>query len=112
MLMKPKWQRARILASEHYPEVIGCEIWVAVGIPIVTPAVNSFTGQVTPAEPQARISILPIRGPWASIPMRNLELLARDENDFAEDVPLLPWKQFLAECQSRPADSQTTRVPE
>lgn len=28
------------------------------------------------------------------------ELLARDENDFCEDAPLIPWKQFLAECRA------------
>ena len=34
-----------------------------------------------------------------------VELLARDENDFAEDVPLIPWEEFLAHARDMHRDA-------
>ena len=96
------WQKARILKNSNYPDVVGRTIWVKVGRPITTAAVNFATGEITESQPYAEIAIKPLRGPWAGLPADHLELLP----EFADDVPLIPWEQFLEECRARLEEEQ------
>ena len=100
--MKPKWQRARILHTDSSPEVIGCEIWVKMGPPVMQDA-NGAHGGWSPPELRYDAAILPNDSFSIGVCVcaEDIELLARDENDFAEDVPLIPWEQFLAECRAK-----------
>jgi hypothetical protein len=99
--MTPKWQRARIIADPDDPEVVGFLIWTS-----------------TEHQPHDHLG----RWGWCRQSLLTnvvwedqnhfvwnkayLELLARSEDDFAEDVPLIPWEKFLASCRnSKPSQS-------
>jgi len=111
--MKPKWQKAKILSGEpEYASWIGREIWVRAERPEIRYALDALTSRpiVDNDKPVYIVNLTDGAGREGCVGAHRVELLARDEKDFAEDVELIPWEQFLAEC--RPADSQTTRLPE
>jgi hypothetical protein len=99
--VKPKWQRARILVLEAFPECVGRELWVRSGPPHEVNTFQISTNQVILGvkrfstnllhSGENGIDILPLQADPEKI-----ELLP----DFAEDVPLIPWEQFLAECRA------------
>ena len=93
---KPKWQRARILSNCVLGT--GREIWVATGAPEIVEGVNPLTEFRNP--PRKRV-LMNVQDDGDDILIRadQIERHARDENDFAEDVPLIPWQEFLAECR-------------
>ena len=80
--MKPKWQRARLLRDGFTQKVSHYESWVRIG------SLNKNGDYFC--------NITDMR----YLRKDFVELLARDENDFAEDVPLIPWKQFLKDRKS------------
>lgn len=103
--MKPKWQRARILSDRENPETDGAEIWVMVGTP---QDIDGAWGRVE----RAVLTNLMWRGIAMAWGSEWLELLARDENDFAEDVPLVPWEQFLEECGANAREREASPTDE
>ena len=110
--MKPKWQRARLLTEVcRDSSTKGNEIWIEIGRPATLATVGVISRKVRRVDCYPT-SLLDADGRQCVCSARTVELLARNESDFAENVPLMSWKQFVAECASRPADSQTTRLPE
>ena len=99
--MKPKWQRARILSAEkNYVRAVGREIWVKIGKPFETNGTDAATQMpCKKTGPGFEVNIDGPGGRLGFIAATRLELLARDENDFADDVPLIPWETFLEECR-------------
>lgn len=90
--MNPKWQRARFIYAGCAPEVLGHEIWVdgqsvndticgcAFGCRKRSILINTFADDPN----------------WLyCIHLDALELLPQ----FADDVPIIPWDEFLAECR-------------
>lgn len=100
---KMKWQRARILRSIASPEAIGREVWTRLERPELRGGTALVSRVSCTIAPTLRLNLLAINGFGNEVMViadtEMLELLARDESDFAEDVPLIPWKQFLAECR-------------
>lgn len=88
--MSPKWQRARILAvtRPENSDAIGHLTWA-----LPPRDVSSFEHGVIRG---CQINTVEVGG----FRPEQLEFLARDENDFADVVPLIEWDQFLAECRS------------
>jgi hypothetical protein len=87
------WQKARILANNSFPEVIGREIWTLCEPPHMTAAISAKDGTYRPERLSMKIAIKPIdpHAPYCVLPMAKLELLP----EFAEDVPLISWDDFL-----------------
>ena len=83
--MKPKWQRARLLRDGVEQKVAGSEVWVS---------------RLKDGEYISNILSPTRKGKTRYLKAAFCELLARDENDFADDVPLIPWTEFLAQCQA------------
>lgn len=103
--MTPKWQRARIVKALCPQEqcFVGMEVWTRCGSKDRIECVSSLdatTRAETRDSIQANIAFDEAdRVVFGRFDCEILELLARDESDFAEDVPLIPWEQFLAECR-------------
>ena len=93
--MKPRWQKARILQPGKLPELMGREIWVK-DKPEIRVARNMDTGVVLPPAPRYRTNILS-RNPGRRIVLRHgrVELIANSEGDFADDVPMVKWSEFI-----------------
>jgi hypothetical protein len=98
--MAPKWQRARITHVERPQDLpaVGQLVWVA--------------GRPEPCNDPYCIWCK-VNGPGFVYRESNvgcnfsadfLELLARDESDFAEDVPFISWQEFIEAAKERPAD--------
>jgi len=106
MSNQPKWQRARLVNLTPPVErfLIGAEVWAEAST-IETIAVDQWkNGIPRVCRPQRVVEINVIHdisGQRLAPPVSALEFLARDENDFADDVPLISWKQFLAECHAK-----------
>jgi hypothetical protein len=106
---KPKWQRARIVSAyETYRYCIGQELWV-IGQPEDDGRTSYDPQTNTPVEgaegPSYDTNLMDPDGRDISVRANRLELLARDENDFADDVDLIPWEQFLAQCKENAGGS-------
>jgi hypothetical protein len=92
----PKWQRARIVDLEEHPDLNGRELWIELSEPVIRATTIVATHQ--PMHIRGYRTHLRLQEPlW--IGCKAVELLARDENDFADDVELIPWQDFLAECR-------------
>jgi hypothetical protein len=95
--MKPKWQRARITNSDN----VGREFWVEAGPPVNktckswrdSDSIDAYTGTY----PVFITNIVYDEVRRAVINAKDAELLP----DFAEDVPLIPWEEFLANARER-----------
>ena len=96
--MKPKWQRARILRSDHFSSVVGQEIWTSSIYEGIAEDLGTHESGTMRCVYIAYTS--GFDNQQLVYPLLGLELLARDENDFADDVPLIPWTEFLAQCQA------------
>lgn len=105
--MKPKWQRARLLIEFRTADGSfigrGALIWVKCEPPRILggPSIYSHwrSGELChqsniakPADDPASKLTKQLN---LAVQTRGLELLP----DFAEDVPLIPWEQFLADCR-------------
>ena len=84
---KPKWKRARLLRGGPTQDVAGGLVWVRC---------------YKDGEYISNILSPTRKGKTRYLAADFCELLARDENDFADDVPLIPWEQFLKECREHP----------
>ena len=95
--MTPKWQKARLLPTYHRDEWVSHLIWTKI---------NSMHEMVGYKPDRPTDPIQPGRGVYANIiddhkalftiPAGTFELLA----DFADDVPLVPWRTFLEQCRA------------
>ena len=99
---KPKWQRCRLIKSPTLRELEGRELWVIVGRPIKAAGFCADTGNYREV-PESYLTNLihPRDHTEGAIPRECVELLARDENDFADAVPFIPWEQWLKESAPR-----------
>lgn len=104
--MTPKWQRARLLPSVEPRETIGALLWVLAERPTTHDGDDMTTERamrgVLSFETNLRCEPKISRSTTGQIRINveDVELLARDEKDFAETVELIPWEQFLAECRA------------
>jgi hypothetical protein len=91
--VKPKWQRARILRNDLYPQVVSRNIWIKVEKPFVV-AASSPDGGLVPPSPSYEVPIIPVRsGARSILTAEYLELLP----DFRfDDPPFQAWEEFLA----------------
>ena len=103
---QPKWQRARIINSPDQPELLGAELWVKAEQPRSYKALDIQTDEPVPRIPEF-YTFLIHKGLPCSVAASDTELLARDENDFAESVELIPWETFLEQCRATPAKEPT-----
>lgn len=92
--MKPKWQKARILkvGNPEYAFIVGCTLWTEIGR--LEPCGGNFCEipsiyvnhqYNSPFGPDQDVNHLD-----------TLEMLS----EFADDVPMLTWEEFLAECRA------------
>ena len=93
-MRKPKWQKARILHCLSHPEIVGREVWTA-GKPIVSDGVDEFTYRYFSPRPIVFTSINYIDNRRVAFDPSSIERLARCDDDFADDVPILTWEEFL-----------------
>ena len=92
--MTPKWQRARIIDPKAFKEVQGCECWVAAKRPVMGRS-TTFGGTILPESPILDTNVYTPSNRMC-LGIEDIELLA----DFADDVPMLTWKQFLEQCRT------------
>ena len=97
---KPKWQRAQLVPFENDvievpKERVGCQLWVR----CVPASRIGGSGQVFSYEGYDSNVIDNHSYPHLFVAAEALELLARDENDFADDVPLISFEEWLEEGQ-------------
>jgi hypothetical protein len=84
------WQKARIINHRCLREIIGLEMWVK-GPPQLCKGVDHYTGTKTEIVGY-EIAIIPTPPRlYSSMDKDDLELLP----EFAEDVPLISWDDFL-----------------
>jgi hypothetical protein len=93
MKVQPKWQRARILRSISYPQIVGREIWVTTGLPRDQQNVIC-DGQPGVCPEAVRTNLLSAETGvttyfWSSQMIERL-------GDFCDDPPIVPWAKFLA----------------
>lgn len=101
--MNPKWQRAIALASWGR----GPEVWVKIAAPEDLPQTRCpRDGVIIPCVAACETNVTDELGRPCVLSSANIERLARSEADFAEDVPLIPWQQFLEECRKGASDAQ------
>ena len=94
--MKPQWQRAKILLNESFPELVGREVWVRIEQPFISNSVSIKTGRPTAPDLCREVAIDSGHAGKTVMQASKLECLARDENDFAEDVSFVRWDDFRA----------------
>lgn len=98
--MKPKWQRGRVVKDgEDGMPLKGDEVWVKIQAPEFMKSAGREGGSAITEGPCFWVA-LENNGEQMVCDADFIELLARDENDFAEDVRLVPWTEFLAECRA------------
>jgi len=98
---KPKWQRARIIKDNSSrmgsPTVVGREVWMLTERPhqIVGVAVEDhMTYRIQNA---VHSQIIDSDGRPVAMGSDYIELLARGPEDFADEVPLVKWEDWLKE---------------
>ncbi len=103
--MSPKWQKARMVEHPDYTlsAPAGTEVWVLVGPPTCPP--EGFRDCLTRASVQDALAY-PFNvtrnhapGLLCMIAACTIELLARGPEDFAEDVDILIFEDWIAQCQ-------------
>ena len=108
--MKPKWQRARILhvnddEMREYGFVLGATFWAKAGPPALRVNGIKLYGRAVREELPPCFDTNLLHETPIVVRAEDVELLARDENDFAEDVPLIPWEEFLAHARDMHRDA-------
>lgn len=90
--MKPQWQKARVIHAALHPQLEGQEIWVGIGPPQVK-SIQDFAGNSWTDEGMLRTNFESWRPSMGVVWIHTkcIELLARNEADFAEDVPIVPF---------------------
>ena len=99
---KPKWQRARIVhVPRGYESRLGYELWVKAGPPVVVRRTNE-KGRYETAPAYDTNILAPREGfqnPLVAVGVEDVELIARSAEDFADDVPLISFEDWLKEQQ-------------
>ena len=103
--MAPKWQRGRILVSQ-FTESVGRDVWVALERPVTRGGWLLQSGEFVDPTPSYLMHLID-QGRQIAIFADRIELLARDEDDFADSVELIPWETFLEQCRATPAKEPT-----
>lgn len=88
---EPRWQRARILKADAMPKIVGCLVWCEVGR--ITKC-NSFCD--IPSIFVNHEFDSPFGPGQDAMHLDALEMLS----EFSNDVPMLSWSQFVAECRA------------
>jgi len=88
------WQKARILVCGRFPQVVGKELWVVVGKPVMKATRDLITHEKLPIESLLDVSIVDENGRLTCAEPRQIELLGGPDA-FAEDVPLISWDEFI-----------------
>lgn len=102
MNQKYKWQRARIVYAQTTNERIltGSVCWVRAERPTAFGGWATMNGGGACTEvPCVTSQFVDEAGGSIKFAMEGIELLARDESDFSNDVPLISWQDFLAQCR-------------
>jgi hypothetical protein len=98
-----KWQRARVLKAhgENNP-ILNALIWVRPfngRIPSI--AIDAFTNRDYYPPPRAYETNFDSAKGLMLVDAACVELLARDETDFADDVPLSTWEDFCRAAKEK-----------
>lgn len=99
-LQSPKWQRARILRSLIAEEAVGREIFCKIDEIICEEADSYADHGYVNAQPSYIVPIRPSNPAYdfVLIPSAQVELLARNSEDFLfDDPPFQTWQEFLAQ---------------
>ncbi len=93
----PKWQRARFVIGLGVP--VGSEVWVS-GPVRLDPVVNFAVRDGSRFEKFRHINtnVIDTDGATLTANLEHTELLARDENDFADNVPLISYEEWLTQA--------------
>ncbi len=99
MSTQPKWQRVKVIEIVRDDErfLLGRELWCRIGRPIPFAGYSVSDGKPEPVTMCLESNILNRKGEPLRFTIRYIELLARDEKDFAEDVPLQRWEDFCVQ---------------
>lgn len=99
-IRKPiKWQRALVIKAEGVSETVGRVVWIRAQAPRIVDAIEPRTGKKHLSVRRFESNLLRDNSFGEILPVQvaphQIELLARDENDFADDVPMIPLEEFL-----------------
>jgi hypothetical protein len=88
-----KWQKAILKAAKYFEFMIGQEIWCRMSRPFFTKGIG------VKGDPVRAMVYYSNLLAWDSdvqlqVPKEIVELLARGPEDFAEDVPLIPYAEW------------------
>ncbi len=88
------FQRAKIIRTNSMPRLLGRELWVRVGPPERVPAYDIERRGPIDDSPTYLTHLYDDHGNPLRMRADQLELLARDKEDFAECVEVEYWKTF------------------
>jgi len=89
------WQKARIINSDKFPKIVGKELWVVVGAPVVMATRDMTTNARIEPSPVLRASLIDERDGFPLyVSSDRIELLGGSDA-FAEDVSCTPVEAFI-----------------
>jgi len=88
------WQKARILSSKRFPQIVGKELWVVVGAPVVKATRDMTTNARLEPSPVLRASLIDRDGFPLYVSSDRIELLGGPDA-FAENVPIMSCEAFM-----------------
>ena len=104
------WQKARILSAPIYPEVEGFTLWVKAEPPRIVNTINTRSQSVARGVPRLSTHILQDNTRGEILPMQIDPAKAELLPDFAEDVELIRWEDFLEQCRNQAAEPRAKDV--
>lgn len=94
-MAQPKWQRARILPHPTHPQFESLMVWVEMGAPkMAAGGRDTVTRLPNLHEIKAYRTNCRDNGRVVQVAAVYVELLSRDENDFAVNVPIVTWDEY------------------
>lgn len=95
MANKPKWQRARIVNSDNLKNpMLGRIVWVEAKPPKVESCETWRHSSYSGTYPVYTTNVVSDNGVRCVLAADGAELLS-GPYDFADDVPLIPWEEFI-----------------
>ena len=88
------FQRARVVRARDHQELVGRELWVRVGRPQDETTRDIYRIAPDTTSPCYQTNLFDDFGDVVLVGAHHLELLARNERDFAERVDCVYWKDF------------------
>lgn len=88
------FQRARIIKTNDYPDLMGRELWVMQGKPEAVPVYDIERRRNVSDDPTYTSHLFDDQGNPVRIGADQVELLARNEHDFASYVECEYWKTW------------------